>query len=85
MPIVNAPTRIYSKDGETVEWRPELCTHCEYCHNQLPEVFDPSKRPWVNINGAPMNKIIDQVNNCPSGALSMAPKCLSITESKPHA
>jgi len=71
---MNEPTRTYTKDDVTVEWRPELCIHCENCHNQLPEVFDPDKRPWVNMDGAPIEKIIEQVNQCPSRALEIGEK-----------
>ena len=36
----------------------------------LPEVFDPRKKPWINIEGADTEKIVDQVKACPSEALS---------------
>jgi iron-binding CDGSH zinc finger protein/divergent 4Fe-4S mono-cluster protein len=36
----------------------------------LPEVFDPKKRSWVNIYGTSTDRIIAQVKECPSGALS---------------
>jgi putative redox protein len=66
---MSEPTRTYSRDGVTVEWRPERCVHCEACINGLPEVFDMSKRPWVNINGASPEKIKEQVSKCPDKAL----------------
>lgn len=67
---MNPPTRTYSKDGTHVDWRPELCTHCQECTNGLPSVFDLTKRPWVNMDGATMREIRLQVQKCPSGALS---------------
>lgn len=36
----------------------------------LNEVFNPSARPWINIQGATTERIIEQVRKCPSGALS---------------
>ncbi len=63
-------TRVYKKEDICVEWRPELCTHCEACVNGLPQVFDVDKRPWVNVEGASKEEIINQVEQCPSGALS---------------
>ncbi len=60
-------------NGEiTVEWRPELCIHCEACKQGLPQVFKPDERPWVKIDAAPTTAIVDQVLACPSGALSIA-------------
>ena len=44
--------RDYSNGEITVFWRPAKCTHVTTCFNELIEVFDPSKRPWVNMNGA---------------------------------
>ncbi len=68
---MTAPTRTYTNGEVTVEWRPELCIHCEACFRGLPAVFDPSKRPWVNIQGATSDEIEKQVAECPSKALSL--------------
>lgn len=58
------------KNGEiTVLWDSDLCTHCESCWRGLPQVFDPNARPWVNMAGAESAKIVEQVSQCPSGAL----------------
>ena len=63
--------RVYTKGSLQVRWQSELCTHCEACWRGLPSVFDPDKRPWVNLMGAATSDIIDQVVQCPSGALSI--------------
>jgi len=34
-------------------------------------VFDPRKRPWVNMLGASTEEIVETVKKCPSGALSI--------------
>ena len=68
------PTRVYKNSEVIVEWRAPLCIHCENCFRGLPQVFNPSKRPWVNINGAPADEIRRQVGECPSGALSLGAK-----------
>jgi uncharacterized Fe-S cluster protein YjdI len=60
----------YSNDTVTVVWQPDKCIHSTICISGLPEVFDTQKRPWVNIQGAGSERIIDQVKKCPSGALS---------------
>lgn len=60
----------YTNGEITVVWKPELCIHAANCWKELCEVFDPKKRPWVNTGGADTERIIQQVNRCPSGALS---------------
>ena len=58
----------------TIVWKPELCYHSKNCVNNLPNVFDQAKRPWINANGATSDEIIKVVNMCPSGALSIKDK-----------
>lgn len=65
--------REYKKDSLTVLWDSDLCTHCESCWRELPAVFDPQKRPWVNLDAADADDIRRQVAKCPSGALSLSP------------
>jgi len=60
----------YTNGDITVLWKPDVCKHSGRCVTQLPEVFDLKARPWVNMQGADTEKIIDQVNKCPTGALS---------------
>ncbi len=60
----------YSNGEVTVKWQPHKCIHSTICFKGLPQVFDPSKRPWIDANGAPTEEIIDLVSRCPSGALS---------------
>ncbi|HWO02896.1 MAG TPA: (4Fe-4S)-binding protein [Blastocatellia bacterium] len=60
----------YSNGEVTVVWQPAKCIHSTICYRELPEVFDPNKRPWVNALGATTEKIVAQVRRCPSGALS---------------
>jgi uncharacterized Fe-S cluster protein YjdI len=65
-------TKEYTNGEVTVVWKPGLCIHSTICWKEatgLPFVFDPRKRPWVTIDGAPTEKIVAQVEKCPSGAL----------------
>lgn len=63
--------RKYTNGEITVHWQSELCTHCEACWKGLPAVFNPESRPWVNMVGATTKEIADQVEQCPSGTLSI--------------
>lgn len=63
-------TKKYSNGEITVVWKPDQCIHSTLCWKGLSGVFDPRKRPWVTIDGAVTDKIIAQVDKCPSGALS---------------
>ena len=47
-----------------------VCAHDGSCTTFLPAVFDISKRPWINPDGASVKEIIETVEKCPSGALS---------------
>ena len=63
-------TKKYSNGEVTVVWKPHICIHSAICFRGLPEVFDPREKPWVKIDGASTEVIIDQVKKCPSAALS---------------
>ncbi len=62
----------YSNGEVTVFWNPELCIHATTCYAELPEVFKPYKRPWVEMSGASTAKIIEVVKKCPTAALDYA-------------
>lgn len=62
--------RRYSNDDITVVWQPAECIHAGICFRELRRVFDPVKRPWVNIEGAPSADIITVVERCPTAALT---------------
>jgi len=60
----------YGNEEITVLWKPEFCQHSTRCWKQLPQVFNPSVKKWIDPNGAPADRIGEQVDRCPSGALS---------------
>jgi uncharacterized Fe-S cluster protein YjdI len=60
----------YTNNEVTVVWKPKACIHSTICWKGLIEVFNPKERPWVKMDGATTEKIIEQVRQCPSGALS---------------
>jgi uncharacterized Fe-S cluster protein YjdI/CDGSH-type Zn-finger protein len=63
-------TRRYAGDGIVVHWDSSRCIHTSICVNALPQVFDSRARPWVRIDGADAEAIIEVVERCPSGALT---------------
>lgn len=60
----------YTNNEVTVVWKPKVCIHSTICWKGLIEVFNPKERPWIKMDGATTERIIEQVRKCPSGALS---------------
>jgi len=59
----------YATDEIVVEWEPRLCFHSRNCVRSLPQVFDESRRPWVQVDAASADEVEAAVARCPSGAL----------------
>jgi uncharacterized Fe-S cluster protein YjdI len=53
-----------------VFWDSGKCIKSGNCDGQLPQVFNPLKRPWINLEAAPAETIARVVETCPSGALT---------------
>src|SRR4051794_30745456 len=62
-------TKEYATDEIVVEWEPRLCYHSQNCVRSLPQVFDDSRRPWVQVDAASADDVEAAVARCPSGAL----------------
>jgi uncharacterized Fe-S cluster protein YjdI len=63
-------TKHYSNGEVTVVWKNALCIHSGNCFRGLHEVFHPLQLPWITPERSTTEKIIEQVKQCPSGALS---------------
>ena len=71
----------YTTDDTTIVWQSAMCTHSKKCFAGLPEVFNPKNRPWVQLDESTVEKIVAQVKQCPSGALSIEGAVQDTTES----
>lgn len=60
----------YSNGEITIVWQPSLCKHAGVCARMLPQVYHPREIPWITIEHATTEKLIEQIGRCPSGALS---------------
>jgi putative redox protein len=60
----------YANGEITVGWKPDFCQHSTRCWTQLPQVFKPTERKWIDPDGASPERIEQQVMECPSGALT---------------
>ena len=73
-----------------------ICAHAGHCTDGLKEVFRMREEPWIAPDAAPLEKIIETIRRCPSGALgyaidgveAAAPKrtpAITITDDGPYA
>ena len=60
----------YTNGEVTVIWKPRLCQHAGICVKMLPQAYNPKEKPWVKPENATTDELIQQINMCPSGALS---------------
>jgi uncharacterized Fe-S cluster protein YjdI len=60
----------YSNGELTVVWKPDLCIHSGVCVQSLPDVYKPHEKPWIKVEKATTEALVEQINKCPSRALS---------------
>lgn len=61
----------YSKDDVTIVWQPKKCIHSTNCWRGMPKAFNPKQKPWITLDNVTAEEIMEQVQKCPSGALSI--------------
>ena len=61
--------RAYPAPEVTVFYDRGRCRHYAECVRGLPQVFDPTRRPWIRADLADANGIAEVVRRCPTGAL----------------
>ncbi len=74
----------YESDKINIGYNSKLCIHAAECANGLPSVFNPRNKPWVNPSGADVDKIVEVIERCPSGALKYE-RLASVVQEKPAA
>ncbi|MBU3823040.1 (4Fe-4S)-binding protein [Flavobacteriaceae bacterium XHP0103] len=65
----NNEDKEFSNSEITVTFDPSTCTQSGICAKELSDVFSFSIIPWINLDNTETEKIINQINRCPSGAL----------------
>ena len=61
--------RRYAGAAITVSYDGRRCLHFAECVRGLPSVFDPTRRPWIDPDGATAGEVAEVVRRCPTGAL----------------
>ena len=61
--------KAYTAEEITVYYERARCRHYAECVRGLPDVFDPSRRPWIRADLADGEVIAEVVRRCPTGAL----------------
>ncbi len=61
----------YEGGGVEVTWDAKRCIHAAECVARLPQVFDPSAKPWIRPGEAPPATVARVVARCPTGALQI--------------
>lgn len=70
-PGVDRGDRVHEFRGRniSVTWSRRRCIHAAECVMHLPTVFEPGRRPWVEVSQASEDAIARVVARCPTGAL----------------
>ncbi|MEU2901083.1 (4Fe-4S)-binding protein [Streptomyces sp. NPDC001273] len=64
-----AEQKTYQTESITVAFEARRCLHAAECVRGLPEVFNPTKRPWIQPDRTTAERLAEIVRRCPSGAL----------------
>lgn len=59
----------FANDAIRVTWSRMRCTHVAACVMNLPPVFEPGRRPWIDLDRGSADAIARAVQHCPTGAL----------------
>lgn len=76
--LMEVDKNTYSNGELTVVYDPKKCIHAGLCCKGLSEVFKSSVIPWIDLDGAPKQDIVQQIAKCPSGALQLVQKTVLV-------
>lgn len=66
--------RVYAGEDADVSYNLKRCIHAKTCVSRLPQVFDPDKRPWIQVGHTSSESLTAVIAGCPSGALHLRRK-----------
>ncbi|WP_195758315.1 (4Fe-4S)-binding protein [Kangiella sp. HZ709] len=66
----NEIVKKYSNGDLDIIWKPAKCIHAGECVKRLPSVYNPDQKPWIKPENGAKQDLIEQIEACPSGALS---------------
>lgn len=59
----------FSNSDITITYDPFVCSQSGVCVKGLSECFSNNVIPWVNLEHTKTERVIKQIQKCPSGAL----------------
>lgn len=63
--------RLYENNEIVIFWNSDKCFHSTKCIQNSPKTFNPSGKPWIQLDNAENPEVWNAVEQCPSGALSI--------------
>lgn len=66
--------RQYTGTAIDVYFNKDVCIHSGVCVQNLKEVFDLKRKPWILADNAPAEEVAALIDRCPSGALQYVKK-----------
>jgi len=72
----------YKNEDLTILWEPKKCIHAGICVQTLPKVYDPNAKPWIKAGNASIPELKDQIDKCPSAALTYYVEITENTKTK---
>ena len=61
--------KTYENNDITVFWNPDVYQHAGKCARGNGEVFNPKRRPWIDLSQASAVEIASIIDQCPPGTL----------------
>ncbi len=62
----------YEGEGYAIHFNPMVCAHAAECNRISPEIFDTSKKPWIQPGNGSREAALAVVAGCPSGAITVS-------------